>query len=418
MAQGLQALGAGLVVLLHERLFLNLHLSELALLSVNVAGHGVELHPQAAAGLIDQVDCLVGQEAVGDVAVGELGCSHQSRVGDTHAVVDLVLLLDATQDGDGVLHRGLVDHDRLETPGKSRILLDVLAVLVERRGTDGMQLATGKGGLQDVGGIHGAAGGAGAHDGVQLIDEQDDVAASRRDLLEHGLQAVLELAAVFGACHHGAHVELDELTVTQGRRHVAGNDSLRKALDDGRLAGTGLADEHGIVLRAARKHLHRVTNLLDAADDRVELALAGQVGQVAAILLERLKLGLALGIGHARVATELLVGVLHALGRHTGVVQDATGVALVACKRDKQVLGGGKRVAHLRGKLLRSVEHAHEPLAHAGLGAAAHAGLACQLLINDGLELGGVGTHTLDNGIEIALGTLKQGLQKVKACNF
>ena len=246
---------------------------------------------------------------------------------------------------------------------------------------------------------------------MQLIDEQNDVATGRRDLLKHGLQTVLELATVFGACHHGAHVKLDELAVTQGRRHVASNDALCEALDDSRLAGTRLADEHGVILRAARKHLHRVANLLDTADDRVELALAGQVGQVATILLERLKLGLALGIGHTRVAAELLVGILHALGRHTGVVQDATGVTLVTCKRDKQVLGGGKRVAHLRGELLRSIEHAHEPLAHAGLGAATHARLTCQLLVNDSLELGGVCAHALDDGIEVALRTLKQGLQ-------
>jgi len=38
-------------------------------------------------------------------------------------------------------------------------------------------------------------------------------------------------------------------------RHVAGHDALREPLDDGRLADAGLADQHGVVLRAPREHL-------------------------------------------------------------------------------------------------------------------------------------------------------------------
>ena len=58
-------------LLLHEGLLLDLHLGELAVDGVDVGGHGVELHAQAAGGLVHEVDGLVGQEAVGDVAVGE-----------------------------------------------------------------------------------------------------------------------------------------------------------------------------------------------------------------------------------------------------------------------------------------------------------------------------------------------------------
>ena len=60
------------------------------------------------AGLVHEVDGLVGQEAVGDVAVGQrrppLTMAPSVML---HAVVDLVLLLQAAQDGDGVLHRRL-----------------------------------------------------------------------------------------------------------------------------------------------------------------------------------------------------------------------------------------------------------------------------------------------------------------------
>src|SRR5690606_765312 len=82
--------------------------------------------------------------------------------------------------------------------------------------------------------------------------------------------------------------------------HVAADDVLGEALDDGGLADTGLADEDGVVLGAARQRLHDALGLVVAADDRVELALAGSLGQVATELVEdrrgaRGALGLAAG---------------------------------------------------------------------------------------------------------------------------
>ena len=60
-----------------------------------------------ARGLIDQVDGLVGQEAVGDVAVRQCGGGDDGAVGDPHAVVQFVFLLQAAQDRDRVSHGGL-----------------------------------------------------------------------------------------------------------------------------------------------------------------------------------------------------------------------------------------------------------------------------------------------------------------------
>jgi hypothetical protein len=66
-----------------------------------------------------------------------------------------------------------------------------------------------------------------------------------------------------------------------GLGHVARDDALGQALDDGGLADAGLADQHRVVLGATRQHLDHAADLLVAADDRVELALARQLGQVA-----------------------------------------------------------------------------------------------------------------------------------------
>ena len=56
-------------------------------------GHGGDA--DARAGLVDQVDGLVGEIAVLDVALGELGCGRQRVVGDLAAVVGLVAVAQA-----------------------------------------------------------------------------------------------------------------------------------------------------------------------------------------------------------------------------------------------------------------------------------------------------------------------------------
>ena len=105
------------------------------------------------------------------------------------------------------------------------------------------------------------------------------------DLLEDGLQAVLELAAVLRAGDQRADVERDHAAVAQRLGHVAGDDPLGEALDDRGLADAGLADQDRVVLRAAAEHLDHAADLLVAADHRVELALLGALGQVAAVPL-------------------------------------------------------------------------------------------------------------------------------------
>ena len=189
---------------------------------------------------------------------------------------DLVLLFEATQDGDGVLHARLTHEHLLETAGERGVLLDVLTILVERSCADGVQVAAGERRLQDVARVHRAFRSTRTHDGVELVDEQNDATLGLLDLLEHRLQAVLELATVLGTRNERTHVKLDEVAVAQGRGHVARDDALGDALDDGGLAHAGLADEHGVVLGTAGKDLNGAADLLSAADDRVELARAAR----------------------------------------------------------------------------------------------------------------------------------------------
>jgi hypothetical protein len=133
------------------------------LAQVRRRGHAADAH--ARAGLVDEVDRLVGQEAVGDVAVGQRGRGHEGAVGDRDPVVGLVAVAQPLEDVDRVRQRGLGDLDRLEPALEGGVLLEVLAVLVERRRADGLQLAAGEHRLEDRRGVDRALGGAGTRRG-------------------------------------------------------------------------------------------------------------------------------------------------------------------------------------------------------------------------------------------------------------
>ena len=119
-----------------------------------------------------EVDRLVGQEAVADVAVRQRRRRDDRVVGDAHAVVRLVALLEAAQDRDGVLDARLADVHRLEAALERRVLLDVLAIFVERGRADDAQLAAREHRLEHVAGVHRAFGLARADERVHLVDER------------------------------------------------------------------------------------------------------------------------------------------------------------------------------------------------------------------------------------------------------
>ncbi len=90
-----------LLLLLHRRQ-LDLELADTPLGLVELERRGVDLHAQPGGRLVDQVDRLVGELPVGDVAVGEHRSGDERRVPDRNSVVRLVALLQAAEDRDRV----------------------------------------------------------------------------------------------------------------------------------------------------------------------------------------------------------------------------------------------------------------------------------------------------------------------------
>ena len=254
--------------------------------------------------------------------MGEDRGGHERRVLERHAMMDFVPLAQAAKNRDGVFHRRFTDEDWLEPALERGVLFDVLAIFVECRCTNRVQLAPGKHRLEHLRRVHGSLGGAGADHRMQFVDKENDPSFGIGDLLEDRLQPLLELAAVLRASHERAHVEREDLLVLQPFRDVAADDSLGEAFHNGRLPDAGLADEDWIVLRAAREHLDHAADLFIAADDRVQLALSGQLSEIAAVSVECLVRGFRVLGGHSLVAAHLRERPVEGVFRRATLLQE------------------------------------------------------------------------------------------------
>ena len=137
------------------------------------------LQPAVRAGLVDDVDGLVGQVAVVDVLGRKLRRRAQRFVGVLDAVMLLEAGLEPAQDLDGLRDGRLRHVDLLEAPRERVVLLENAAELRVGRRADAAQLAVREQRLDQVRRIHDAARRrAGADDGMNLVDEQDRARAA------------------------------------------------------------------------------------------------------------------------------------------------------------------------------------------------------------------------------------------------
>src|ERR1700722_5471830 len=158
-----------------------------------------------------------------------------------------IALFQATQNGDSVFDIGFADENYLEAALEGRIFFDIFAIFIERGGANGSQFSPSKGRLEHVGGIDGTFGRSGADQRVKLVNEEDNLTLRVFDFLEESLEAVFKFTAELGTGKHRAEIERHDSFVLQHLGHVAGNDALREAFDDGSLANAGFADEYRII---------------------------------------------------------------------------------------------------------------------------------------------------------------------------
>ena len=166
-------------------------------------------------------------------------------------MVDFIAFLQAAQDGNGVLHGGLVDQDCLKAAFQGRVLFDVLSVFVQRRRADQMQLASREHRFQQIGGIHCPFGCSGSDDRVQFVDEEENLALRRLDLFQDGFEPFLKFTAKFGTGDKGTHIQGKKFFVFEAFGDIAFHDTNSQSFHDCSFSDSWFTDEHRIILRPA-----------------------------------------------------------------------------------------------------------------------------------------------------------------------
>ena len=224
--------------------------------------------PDARGALVEQVERLVRQEPVGQIAARKLHRRVDRACGDAHAVVALQSRAESLQNFLRLGTARLPDGDGAEAPLERGVLLDKLAVFLQCRRADHLQLAAPQRGLEQVRRVDRALGAARADERVHLVDEQDHVPAAA-DLSQYVADAFFKFAAVFRPSEDARHVQAVEPFAAQRLRNRPRGEALRKALDDSRLADARLADEGGVVLIFPAQNLQQLPKLAFAPDDRL-----------------------------------------------------------------------------------------------------------------------------------------------------
>src|SRR3989441_526125 len=192
------------------------------------------------------------------------------------------------------------------------------------------------------------------------------------DLVDDRLEPLLELAAVLRYGDDRRHVEREHAVILERVGTLAAGDQLRETFDDRRLPHTRFADQHRVILLAARQDLHDALDFLLPPDRGVELALGRELGQVAAEVIEcrRLRLLLALGArglraraGRRRSGRHLAAEQPQCLGTRLLQVDARVGQylrgdpLLLAQQTEQQVLGADIGMVQLARLTHRQLEH-------------------------------------------------------------
>jgi hypothetical protein len=196
---------------------------------------------------------------------------------------------------------------------------------------------------------------------MDLVDEHDG-AGIGFELLDHLLEPLLEVAAVARAGQQRAHVEREYGGVLEHVGNFAVHDPPRQAFRDRSLSHAGIADEQRVVLLPPAEDLDGAVDLGIAADQRIDLSLAGFLVEIHAVGIEgialllgviaRLGVGLVLrtpywtGLGHAGALGDAVTDVVHRIvARHVLLLQEVGGMALALGKDGDEHVGPGHLLA-------------------------------------------------------------------------
>ena len=202
------------------------------------------------------------------------------------------------------------------------------------------------------------------------------------------------------------------MLVLQILRHVAAHDALCQTFHDGGLTGTRFTDEDRVVLRAAREDLQYTTDFIVAADDGVELSLAGIVDEVLGILRERLVVLVTAHRLHLLSLSQFGDGLLQAFLGNAGILHDAASGRVDLQECQQHGFTRNELVARLLGSVHSALQHLTGRVREIGL-AALYAWQMRDLAFHQAFHLLAVHAQLAKEEVGDVLGLLHDAVEQV-----
>ena len=190
-------------------------------------------------------------------------------------------------------HRGgyrlgrFIDLDHLEASGQSGVFFKVLFVLGPRGRRQGAQFPTRQCRFEQVGSIILPGRAPCTDQRVGFVDKQNDGNRVFLDLFNHVFKAQFKLTFDAGPGLQQPHVQRQQFNTQQRTGHIADGDGVRQAFGHRRFAHTGFTGKDRVVLPAAHEDVDHLANFHLAANNRVQVSVAGALGQAGGELIQR-----------------------------------------------------------------------------------------------------------------------------------
>ena len=168
--------------------------------------HRLILNVQTTSCFVHSIDGFIGETSGIHKPVREFDTCFQCSIRVTYIMEVFVTIPEVLENLKSFFRTGWLYLYLLETSLQSAILLYALLEFVCGGGTYALKLSTCKGRLQDVGSIHRTFCITSSHDGMYLINEDDDVRIVFQFCTD-GTNPLFKLSAVLGACHHASHIQ-------------------------------------------------------------------------------------------------------------------------------------------------------------------------------------------------------------------
>ena len=216
---------------------------------------------------------------------------------------NFIAVFQSTQNWNRIFYRRLLYHYRLETTFQSCIFFNIHTVLIQCCSTDTVQLTTSQHRFQHIACIQSAICLTGTNNGMQLINEQNDLSIAVLHIIQYGFQTFLKFTSVFCAGYQCTHIQCKNLLILQSLRYITFYNTLCQPFHHGGLTDTGFTDQYRVVLRFTGQDTYHVTDLTVSSDDRIQLLVSRFLHQILTVFFQSIISSLRIVTGNSLVAS-------------------------------------------------------------------------------------------------------------------